>query len=57
MNMSMLWFKHFQYLTRMMVCVLVAFGVTACGSMLIRWYADSGWTDGVSHRLLRLLNG
>jgi len=29
----MLWFKHFQYLTRMMVCVLVAFGVTACGSM------------------------
>ena len=33
MNMSMLWFKRFQYITRMMVCVLVAFGITACASM------------------------
>jgi hypothetical protein len=31
--MSMLWFKRFQYITRMILCVLVAFGITACASM------------------------
>ena len=33
MNMSMLWFKRFQYIARMILCVLVAFGITACASM------------------------
>ncbi len=33
MNMSMLWFKRFQYITRMMMCALVACGITACTSM------------------------
>ena len=33
MNMLMLWFKRFHYITRMILCVLVAFGITACASM------------------------
>ena len=33
MNMSMLWFKRFQYITRMVMCALVACGITACASM------------------------
>src|ERR1700693_337900 len=32
-NISMRWFKRFQYIARMMVCALVACGITACSSM------------------------
>jgi len=32
-NMAMPWLERFQYIARMMLCVLVAFGITACTSM------------------------
>ena len=43
MNMSMLWFKRFQYITRMMACALVACGITACVSMpaIVQWFTEN----------------
>jgi SH3 domain-containing YSC84-like protein 1 len=32
-SISILWFRRFQYIVRMMTCALVACGITACSSM------------------------
>jgi SH3 domain-containing YSC84-like protein 1 len=33
MNTSMLWFKRFQYIARVMMCAVVVCGISACSSM------------------------